>query len=116
MSKCTVPVVPALCNCGLPGHIHLYSSAECSVSGFDQAVSFCRCLGIPCDLKPSTVRFRFVNGVDSSIGRLSLRVALPNGSIKLFDADVLIAYIPVLMGLDVMQRCGLILDFDDDEV
>lgn len=54
--------------------------------------------------------------VHSSIGLLSLRLPRPNGTILLLDADIVRADIPVIMRLDVMQRCGLILDFNEDDV
>lgn len=83
---------------------------------FHQAVAFCKSLSISFDLSPTPVRFRSGKGAELGMGKIGLRILLPNGTVPLFRADIVRAYIPVLFGLDVMRVCGLRVDFDKDDL
>lgn len=81
----------------------------------NQAMDFCRALAIPFAIKPSSVLFSFGSGSKASIGILALRITLLRVFL-LFHAHVVRADIPFLLGLDVMSKCGLLFDFDKEEL
>lgn len=94
----------------------LDSAAETSVCGFHQIGAPYRSLFIVFDLEPSPVPFRFENGADLCLGIPGLRIPLPNGTVILLRADLVRAYVPVRLGLDLMKNCRLVLYFDKDEL
>lgn len=51
-----------------------------------------------------------------SIDKLALRILLPNGTMLMSHADIVRADIPVRLGLDVIKKCGLVLDLDQDKL
>lgn len=51
-----------------------------------------------------------------SMGKLAVRLPLQNSSMLAFCADVVRADIPVFLGLDVMSRCGLVLEMIEGEL
>lgn len=61
-------------------------------------------------LGPSHNSFKFGDGLRNSGGIISLRVPIPDGSHLPLAIDVVEADVPLLVGLDVMDREGLVPD------
>jgi len=84
------------------------TGAELSVIGMAQAKAYCQYHGIRFNLKPSSVKFKFGDGGFPSEGTLLVRIPTPDGSFIALRIDVVQADIPMLLGLDVMDREKLV--------
>lgn len=84
---------------------------ERSVVGSNQALAYIKHTSQNLKICSSLTRFRFCNHVYPRAGTLHVRIPLPNGGFPSFAADIVHAYVSVLLGLHVMQFSGLILDF-----
>lgn len=80
-----------------------------SVIGEKQARAYCRQLSCKYELnRSSTTVLRFGDGSSTSKGTIRLRIPTPNESYVHLDADVIRFDIPFLLGLDIMDREGLL--------
>jgi len=84
--------------------------AQRSVVGRKQAMAYCRKLGKKFHPKQSKFAFRFGNEVFASLGTIPVRIPTPDGSFLGLDMDVVEANIPMLVGLDVLDREKLVAD------
>jgi hypothetical protein len=75
-----------------------------------QARTCCKFLGIPFALSIS--KRDFVFGVDkyNSLGILHMRLPTPNGSSIMLEVDFVPTNVPILLGLDVLEKFGLSAD------
>lgn len=87
------------------------SGAEVSVIGADQAQAYQAMMGTPMHMTPSSLQFKFGNYLCQSSGVIDVRVPIPNGSFIAFKAHVVRADIPMLVGLDLLRKHELTLDF-----
>lgn len=78
------------------------------VIGKGQAKAYCRDANMKYILTYSKLKFRFGDGGYPSLGKLIVRIPIPNGSYIQINVDVVAAPIPLLLGLDVMDREGVI--------
>jgi hypothetical protein len=75
-----------------------------------QARGYCKFLGIPFAL--SINERVFVFGVDkwNSLGIRHMRLPAPNNSLIMLEVDVVLTNVPMLLGLDVLDKFGLCAD------
>lgn len=84
--------------------------AQRSVAGRRQAKAYCREAGVPFNLRKSDYAFRFGDGLYSSLGTIEIRLPTPDGSFLAMEVDVVDAYVPLLMGIDTLDREQLVAD------
>ena len=84
--------------------------AEKSVIGRKQAMAYCKFTGCKFKHKPSRTFFRFGDGCFSSIGIIPVRIPCPDGSFIHFNIDVVQEDVPMLIGLDILDREKLVAD------
>lgn len=58
----------------------------------------------------SNTRFRFGDGTHSSLGKMNIRMPAPHGNYVHIDVDVVIPDVPLLIGIDVLDREQLVAD------
>lgn len=87
------------------------SGAEVSVVGKAQADAYGRQTCQRLKWKPSALSFKFGSHVCRSLGRINVRMPTPDGSYVEFTPDVVEADVPLLIGLDLLEEHGMILDF-----
>lgn len=78
--------------------------AQKTVFGLRQAKAYCRRANIPFSVRQSPFAFKFGNSVCNSLGILEFRLPLPNNGYLPISADIVNADIPLLIGLDYMDR------------
>ena len=88
----------------------LDSGAQQSVIGKTQAKAYCTLTGTKMKLRPSMKAFRFGDGVFNSLGTIHIRIPTPDGSFLFLDIDVVQANVPMLVGLDILDRYYLVPD------
>lgn len=75
-----------------------------SVMGYRQPVAYCRMFNRPVRLYPSNMTFLFGDGSCDNTGIITIRLPLPLGSFLPLSVDVVHADIPLLVGLDILDR------------
>ena len=88
--------------------------AQRSVIGRNQSKAYCRFSGFKFKFSPSRTFFRFGDGCFASLGTIPVRIPCPDGSFLHIDIDVVAADVPMLIGLDVLDREELIVDNVDN--
>lgn len=88
----------------------LDGGASKSVIRKRQAQAYCRMFKKEFRLCPSLVTYIFGNGSCASMGKLELRLPLPDGQFLPLLIDVVDADIPFLLGLDVLDNERLVAD------
>lgn len=91
------------------------TGATSSVIGHQQALRYCKFSAQPYRPQPSNRVFRFGNGSQLSLGTLRVRIP-PTGTFIERYVDVVAADIPVLLGLDLMQAEGFVIDLRKHEL
>jgi hypothetical protein len=86
------------------------TGAQRSVVGIDQAKAYCELCDIRFRTKPSLTAFRFGDGVFKSLGCIPVRIPTPDGNQIKMDMDVVQANVPMLIGLEVLDRECLVAD------
>lgn len=84
------------------------TGAQKSVIGVNQAKAYCRESNVRMKLKQSHSRFKFGDGDYRYFGRLDVRIPTPDGSYLPLSVDVANADVPLLIGLDVLDRLKLV--------
>ena len=84
------------------------TGAQQLVIGQRQAKAYCRRDNFKFKLHPSATRFRFGDGRYPSLGSMEIRIPIPNGSFVSIQLDVVSADVPMLLGLDVLDRESLV--------
>jgi hypothetical protein len=92
----------------------LDSGAQTSVVGLAQAKAYCRYRGVRFKTKASEKAFRFWTQRQKSLGDLLVRIPLADGSFVPFEMGVVKDDIPMLVGLDVLDRYALTIDNVDN--
>lgn len=92
----------------------LDAGAQRIVIGERQARAYCKYVGCKFKLQASRTVFRF--GVDrqKSLGILSIRVPVPDGSMMVLNVDVVPVDVPFLIGLDILDKFKLIVNTVDN--
>ncbi len=78
--------------------------------GRRQARAYCKQQQFKFELKPSATRFRFEDVTFSSLGIMEVRIHARIGSFQKCPMDIVSADIPMLLGLNILDRDGLIAD------
>jgi hypothetical protein len=86
------------------------TGAQSTVIGLAQARAYCKFLGIPLAL--SIGKRVFVFGVEkrNPLGTLHVRFPTPNGSFIMLEVDVVPTNVPMLRGLDELEKFGFSAD------
>jgi hypothetical protein len=86
------------------------TGTQITLIGLAKARAYCKFLGIPFAL--SITKLVVVFGVDNrnSIGILHMRLQTPNGSFIMLEVYVVPTNVPMLLGLDVLDKFGLCAD------
>ncbi len=79
-----------------------------SVIGRRQARAYCKHQQRKFELKPSHTRFKFGDSTYPSLGSIQIRIPTPNESFLKIEMDVFEADVPMLLGLDIMDRDRLV--------
>lgn len=72
--------------------------------GLKQTRAYCRNLRISFQLDPSLTKFKFGGGAFRSIGRLPIRIPIPDGSFIVLDIEVVKEDTPMLIGIGLRDR------------
>ena len=80
--------------------------AQKSFVGLQQAKAYARYMGIPYRVKESNIAFRFGDTIHKSLGKMYVRVPSPCGAFVPLQIDVVSADVPMLVGLDVLDKQG----------
>lgn len=84
--------------------------AQKTVCGLKQARAYCKTAKIPLSLRRSSFSFKFGNSICNSMGTLEFRIPLrTDGYLPIF-ADIVDADVPLLLGLDYLDREKLLAD------
>lgn len=75
------------------------TGAQKCVTGKMQAKAYCKFAKLRYQLLPSNTRFRFTDGDYQSLGKLPVRIPLPNHSFIHHEFDVVRPDVPMLLGL-----------------
>jgi len=79
------------------------TGAQKCVIGKLQAKAYCKFAKITYQVIPSETTFRFGDGDFSSLGKLPIRIPIPNNSYIPYEFDVVQPDVPMLMGLDLLD-------------
>jgi hypothetical protein len=90
------------------------TGAKNSVMGLVQARRYCRLLGVPFRLAPTSNVFRFGTHVHRSMGRLAVLVPLPMSYYAATAIDVVDSDVPLIIGLDYLDGTQMYDDNVDD--
>lgn len=85
------------------------TGAQKTVIGKKQAQAYCRSQGMSMRLQKSNTSFRFGNGKHDSLGIITVRIPTRDDEISL-EVDVVQPDVPLLLGLDVLDREQLVPD------
>lgn len=88
----------------------VYTRAQRSVVGKDQAKAYCKQIGVRFKPNLSPTLFRFGDGTFHNLGIIPERIPSPDGSFLKIYMDVVIADVPMLIGLEVLDQNLLIAD------
>ena len=86
------------------------TGAQQCVVGLKQAKAYCKERDIKLKLLPSRTEFRFGDRSFRSLGAIPIRIPTPNGSFIEHRFDVVKADVPLLLGLDLLDSSGLIVN------
>ena len=86
------------------------SGAERSCVGWLQAVAYCTSIRQSLPLRRSNNAFRFADEVLRSKGIIEVIIKTSHGSSLTFECDVVNSDVPMLLGLDIMRREGMVID------
>lgn len=75
-----------------------------------QAKSLCKELNTKLKIKPSQFSFVFGDGQHDSQDTIRIRITPPNDSFLQFDGDVVAADLPLLLGIDILDKEQLVAD------
>lgn len=89
----------------------VYSGVEFSVIGTDQARSYHKMMWFSMQLSPSSLSFKFGDCICNIDGVTYVRVPVSDNHFISFKANVIKAYIQMLIGLDQLRKHQMILDF-----
>lgn len=94
------------------------SGAQKTVIGADQARSYCALVNGQMKRVDGLQKliYTFGSHQHSGIGQVNILVPISHSFFLSFDADVVDANVPLLLGLDVLTSYRMILNFADDEV
>lgn len=84
--------------------------AQRSVIGEKQAKAYCRAAGRKYNLSRSHYSFMFGGGLYASLGSMEMRIPTPDGAFLALSVDVVRAKVPMLLGIDVLDRERLLAD------
>lgn len=84
--------------------------AEKSVCGLNQAQAYCRMTTQKLNLAPSPYTFKFGDGSRHSLGHMTFRMPSDQNSFISLSIDVVDADIPLLIGLDVLDKANIYVD------
>lgn len=87
------------------------SGAQVSVCGKRQALAYCKQMQIPFTVRPSSMRFRFGDMMDQSIGIMKFRFPCPHGGSIDIDIDIVDIDIPLLLGLLELRHHKLLVNY-----
>lgn len=90
--------------------ICLDTGAQKSVFGSKQASAYLKLARTDFSPKPSRYAFRFGDGFYKSLGTISVLVPTPNGKCLEMCIDVVEANVPMLVGLDILDKENLLAD------
>lgn len=90
------------------------TGAQRSVCGLAQAKAYCRARNEPFKLAKSPFSYKFGDGVRTSLGRMYVRIRVRKGNFIGFWIDVVDADIPLLLGLDLLDKYDLVADNVDN--
>lgn len=90
------------------------TGAQMNVTGNKQANVYCRNHGIPFKLRKLYSRLRFGDESYSSLGTMPIRIPANEGTFIYLDVDVLKADVPLLIGLDILDKEGLVAENVDN--
>ncbi len=82
--------------------------AQQSVIWQRQAQAYCKRHNFIFKLNPSATRLIFSGGSYISLGSMEIRIPIPNGSFLSIQLDVVSADVPMLLGLNVLDRESLV--------
>lgn len=88
--------------------------AQRTVIGLPQARAYCRENQHKFQPRPSEYAFLFGDGLFMSLGTIEIRIPTPDGSFFAFDADIVKADVPLLLGIDVLDRESIVADNVDN--
>lgn len=86
------------------------TGAQRTVIGKKQALAICQSQGTKLKLIKSNTIFKFGNGRHNSLGILKIRIPTRDGAFIDIDADVVRPDVPVLIGIDILDREQLVPD------
>ncbi len=93
----------------LPRNMSRYWCTE-NVIGKRQALAYCKQYNIRYTLKPTISKFKFSDGVFSSLGTMQIRISTPNNSLFKIKVNVIPANVPLILGLDVLDNEKLVVN------
>lgn len=88
--------------------------AQRTVVGERQAKAYCREMGIKYKPRRSAYSFMFGDGLHASLGTVEFRIPTPDGAFIALQVDVVSADVPLLLGIDVLDREQLVTDNVDN--
>lgn len=80
------------------------TGAHCSVVGYRQIQAYCREHNRKLVTKPSTTSFKFGDGSYQSCGKMKVRIPTPKGEFMYVQFDIIHADVPMLVGLDALDK------------
>lgn len=89
--------------------------AQRTVIGERQAKAYCRETSKK-SLSPSDYSFMFGDGLHLSLGSIEVRIPTPDGTFIAIEIDVVSADVPLLLGIDVLDREKLVADNVDNVI
>ena len=89
----------------------LDTGAETSVCGLGKAKAYCERHNVPLQLNPSNKTFRFGDHVYRSNGLMEFRIPLSPSEFLPVPIDVVDATVPLILGLDLLTREQLLVDY-----
>lgn len=84
--------------------------AQRTVIGKKQAKAYCREAGVALKMRQSGYAFRFGYGLYATLGTIEVRIPMPDGSFLAMKVDVVDADVPLLLGIDTLDREKLVAD------
>lgn len=92
----------------------LDTGSQRTVIGERQARAYCKYIGCKFKLQASRTVFRFGVNRQKSMGKLAVRVPVPNGSMMILNADAIPVDVPLRIGLDILAKFKLIVNTVDN--
>ncbi len=90
--------------------------AKQSLIGERQAKAYCKRQKFNSKLETSTTRFRFGDGSYPSLGSMEIGISIPNGSFLKIELDIVSSDVPLLLGLDVLDRESIVANNVTNEI